>query len=135
MKLPVLAAALVAVFAGPAFAQSTNSATVTTPAGKTATASSVRSQGDVAGSVELGNGQVATRNVERAPGSTTATTTGFGGQTAVRQTNRADGDASGQVTTSGGKTATRNVDRYQGGATATTSGFRGGTGTRTRARR
>ncbi len=79
--------------------------------------------------ITFGNGNTATRTVQRADGHVVDTTTGPNGATRTRTVDRTAGATTASVTGFDGATASRSTVRTGDGSTTTITGRRGRTGT------
>lgn len=78
--------------------------------------------------VTTGNGQAATRTVDRSQGDVSSSTTGPNGKTSSRSVARSDSATTASVTGPNGKTATRATTRTGTGSQTTVTGPNGQTG-------
>ena len=78
--------------------------------------------------VTTGNGQAATRTVDRSKGDVSSSTTGPNGKTSSRDIDRSAGVTTASVTGPNGKTATRATTRTGTGSQTTVTGPNGQTG-------
>ena len=78
--------------------------------------------------VTTGNGQTATRTVDRSQGDVSSSTTGPNGKTSSRSVDRSASETTASVTGPNGKTATRATTRTGTGSQTTVTGPNGQTG-------